>query len=169
LVADALEAAHRQGVVHRDIKPENILLDQGRPLVADFGIARLIGVAGEGAVSTSGLAVGTPGYMSPEQLFGDRELDGRSDIYSLGCVLYEMLVGEPPFTGPSAQVIASRHLYERVRPVRVARPEAPLWLEQAVEKALAKLPAERYRAASELAKALGAGRPRAGEGPPPPP
>jgi serine/threonine-protein kinase len=156
-VADALAAAHREGVVHRDIKPENILLDEGRPLVADFGVARLTGEAGHGMVSTSGLAVGTPGYMSPEQIAGDRELDGRSDVYSLGCVLYEMLVGEPPFTGPSAQAVANRHMYERVPSVRVVRPEVPAWLEQAVMKALAKVPGARYAGAADFGRALRAG------------
>src|SRR5262245_15971521 len=109
-VAEALDYAHREGVVHRDIKPENILLAAGHAVVADFGIARAVSAAGGPKLTTTGTAIGTPTYMSPEQVMGTRELDGRSDIYNLGCVLYEMLAGVPPFTGATGQSLAHQHL-----------------------------------------------------------
>jgi serine/threonine-protein kinase len=112
-VGDALDYAHRQGVIHRDIKPSNILLHDGRPVVADFGIALAISAAGGGRMTETGLSLGTPHYMSPEQASADRDLSARSDVYSLGCVLYEMLAGQPPHTGPSAQSILVRILTER--------------------------------------------------------
>ena len=109
-VADALSYAHAQGVVHRDIKPENILLESGHAVVADFGIARAIDVAGGTRLTETGIALGTPAYMSPEQASGDRDLDGRSDLYSLGCVLYELLAGVPPFSGPTAESLLHQHV-----------------------------------------------------------
>ena len=112
-VADALDYAHRHGVIHRDIKPENVLLHDGQALVADFGIALAVSHAGGSRLTETGLSLGTPHYMSPEQATGDRDVDPRSDLYALGCVLYEMLVGEPPFTGPTAQSIVAKVITER--------------------------------------------------------
>jgi TolB-like protein len=151
--ARALEYAHQHGVIHRDIKPENILLTKdGSTLVADFGIAR--GLVPEEQLTQTGMAVGTPTYMSPEQAAGERSLDGRTDIYSLGCVLYEMLVGEPPFTGPTAQVVLMRRFTESPRPVHESRETVPPALEQVVSKALARAPADRFATAGQLAQAL---------------
>jgi len=153
-VAAALDYAHRQNVVHRDIKPENILLHEGQAVVADFGIARAITVAAADDVTARGLAVGTPAYMSPEQAAAERELDGRSDLYSLACVVYEMLTGEPPFAGLNAQATLSRHLVATPPPVRSRRPVVPESVERAVLRALAKSPAERFGTTSEFATAL---------------
>jgi serine/threonine-protein kinase len=154
-VASALEYAHRRGVVHRDIKPENILLHDGRALVADFGIALAVTSAGSGSRMTeTGMSLGTPHYMSPEQAMGEREITGRSDIYALGAVLYEMLVGEPPFTGPSAQAIVAKVLTEEPRPLLPKRHTIPPHVEQVVLTALEKLPADRYSTAGELLAAL---------------
>ncbi len=154
--ARALDYAHRQGVIHRDIKPENLLVTaEGDTLVADFGIGRALGApAAEERLTETGVIVGTPAYMSPEQSAGDRELDGRSDIYSLGVVLYEMLAGEPPFTGPTSQAIIARRLTETPRPLRLVRETVPDALERAVMKALAKAPADRFQNAAEFAHAL---------------
>ena len=149
----ALDYAHRHGVVHRDVKPENILLSDGQALVADFGIARAVGA--EGALTKTGMTVGTPAYMSPEQASGERTIDGRSDIYALGCVLYELLAGEPPFTGPTAQAIISRALTETPRPLSAVREAVTPSLQAAVQKALARTPADRFSTAAEFAKALG--------------
>jgi eukaryotic-like serine/threonine-protein kinase len=153
-VAEALAYAHTHGVVHRDIKPENILLKGGRAIVADFGIARAVDAAGGERLTETGLALGTPAYMSPEQSTGQREVDGRSDMYSLACVLYEMLAGEPPFTGPTAQVILARHSLDPVPSLRTARRTVPPGMEQAIVRALAKVPADRYSTAAEFADAL---------------
>jgi serine/threonine-protein kinase len=153
-VAAALHYAHGRGVIHRDIKPENILLTSGAAVVADFGIARAVTEAGGGRLTETGISLGTPQYMSPEQATADRELDGRSDVYALGCVLYEMLAGEPPFAGPTAQSVIAKVLTETPRPVRVARPAAPRHVEAAIHTALAKLPADRFRTAAEFAVAL---------------
>jgi eukaryotic-like serine/threonine-protein kinase len=151
--AQALDHAHRHGVVHRDIKPENILLTrEGDVLVADFGIARAVDA--EGGLTETGLAVGTPAYMSPEQAAGERAVDARADIYALGCVVYEMLAGEPPFTGPTAQVITARRMSEPARPLRKTRETVPEPVERAVAKALARVPADRYATAGEFARAL---------------
>jgi len=120
-VAAALDFAHRHDVVHRDIKPENVLLHEGEALVADFGIALAVTAAGGGRLTETGLSIGTPAYMSPEQVTGDRAIDGRSDIYSLACVLYEMLAGEPPYTGPTAQAVLARKLSEAVPRLSVVR------------------------------------------------
>ncbi len=143
-VAGALDYAHRHGVVHRDIKPENILLHDGTALVADFGIALAVSNAGGTRLTQTGLSLGTPQYMSPEQATGDRNIDGRTDVYSLGCVLYEMLTGEPPFTGPSSQAIVARVLTEAVRPIRARRDTVSAALEAAVMKAVQKTPADRF-------------------------
>lgn len=152
-VASALAYAHTRGVVHRDIKPENILLEDGEVLLTDFGLAR----GSEGPTNTNltdpGLAVGTPIYMSPEQASGI-QVDGRSDVYSLGCVLYEMLDGEPPFTGRSAEVVLARHRNEAPRSLDVSRPGLPPALRQAVERSLAKLPADRFPSANAFAEAV---------------
>jgi serine/threonine-protein kinase len=153
-VADALDYAHSRDVVHRDIKPENILFQAGHAVVSDFGIARAIKVAGEGRVTGTGITVGTLGYMSPEQARGIDELDGRSDLYSLGCVLYEMLAGDPPFTGWSAQAILARQVLEPLPRLRTVRDTVPDWLEQAVTRALAKAPADRFATAAEFVAGL---------------
>ena len=153
-VAAALSYAHKHGVIHRDIKPENILLTSGTAVVADFGIARALTEAGAGRLTETGLSLGTPQYMSPEQATGERDLDGRSDVYSLGCVLYEMLAGEPPHTGPTTQSIIAKVLTEAPRRVRSARPAVPGHVEAAIHKAMAKLPADRFRTAAEFAEAL---------------
>lgn len=152
-VAEALAYAHARGIVHRDIKPANILISAGHALVADFGIARATRDEGRTLTGT-GLAIGTPQYMSPEQASGDPEVDGRSDIYALGSVLYEMLTGEPPFTGPTAQAIISRSLSEDPRPITRTRSAVPLEVDRIVLTALAKSPADRYATADEFAAAL---------------
>jgi serine/threonine-protein kinase len=152
-VASALDYAHREGVVHRDIKPENILLHQGEPLVADFGVARALDAAGGEKLTETGLALGTPAYMSPEQAASGR-LDGRSDVYSLSCVAYEMLAGTPPFTGPTARAILARHAVDKVPPLRTVRPTVPPGVEAAIERALAKVPADRFPTAGEFSSAL---------------
>jgi tetratricopeptide (TPR) repeat protein len=156
-VAEALHHAHDLGIVHRDIKPENILIDQGRAMVADFGIARAIsaatGVTIERTTGT-GLILGTPMYMSPEQATGQLEPDTRSDLYSLGCVLYEMLAGEPPFSAATAQALALRHAYDTPVPLHLKRPGVPPRLEQVVNRALQKLPEERFGTAEEFGAAL---------------
>jgi len=152
-VATALDYAHRQQIVHRDIKPENVMLHEGEPLVTDFGIAKAVTVAAENLTQT-GTAVGTPSYMSPEQAAGEGELDGRSDIYSLGAVLYEMLAGTAPFAGPTIQAIMAKLFTDPVPPLRKHRAETPEWLEQGVLKALAKAPGERFATAAQFAQAL---------------
>ncbi|MEX2281669.1 MAG: protein kinase [Gemmatimonadota bacterium] len=153
-VAAALDYAHRQGVIHRDIKPENILLHEGRPLVADFGIALAVSAAGSARMTHTGLSLGTPQYMSPEQAMGERTIDGRTDIYALGAVLYEMLTGEPPFTGASVQAILAKVMTERPIALTTVRDTVPPHIEQAVLTALAKLPADRFAAATAFAAAL---------------
>jgi serine/threonine-protein kinase len=158
--ARALDYAHRHGVIHRDVKPENILLTKdGDTLVADFGIGRALGTpAAEERLTETGVVVGTPAYMSPEQGAGERELDGRSDIYSLAVVLYEMLAGEPPFTGATAQAITARRLSETPRPLRPVRESVPPELEQLLMRALARAPADRPATAAAFAEALDAVR-----------
>ncbi|HEX3236535.1 MAG TPA: protein kinase [Gemmatimonadales bacterium] len=155
-VAGALDYAHRHGVIHRDIKPENILLHDGSALVADFGIALAVSSAGGSSRMTeTGMSLGTPHYMSPEQAMGEREITARSDIYALGCVLYEMLTGEPPFEGATAQAIVARVLTESPRPLRPQRKSVPPQVEAAVLTALEKLPADRFESAKAFAEALG--------------
>jgi len=153
-VAGALDYAHRHHVIHRDIKPENILLHEGQPLVADFGIALAVSAAGGSRLTETGLSLGTPHYMSPEQATGDRALDGRSDIYSLGCVAYEMLAGNPPHIGPTAQSIIAKIMTEAPPRLALARPAVPPHVEAAIHKALEKLHADRYQRAAEFADAL---------------
>ncbi|MGH7516716.1 MAG: protein kinase domain-containing protein [Gemmatimonadales bacterium] len=157
--ADALDYAHRHGVVHRDIKPENILLSEGHALVADFGIGRALGAANAGEKLTeTGMVVGTPAYMSPEQASGERELDGRTDVYSLGAALYEMLAGEPPYTGATAQQIIVKRFTETPRPVRTLRDTVPPVVDQAIARALSRAPADRFATAEEFGRALDGGQ-----------
>ena len=155
-IADALEHAHRQGIVHRDIKPANILLAEDHAYIADFGIAHVINAAASDTSTSTGVAVGTPAYMSPEQAAGERNLDGRSDIYSLGCVCYEMLTGERPFPGTVASVIMTRRLTEKPPSVRVLRPSVPESLAKVIECTLEPTPGDRYQHAADLVKALDA-------------
>jgi serine/threonine-protein kinase len=152
-IADALGYAHAEGIIHRDIRPENILLQAGHALVADFGVARALEMAGGERLATSGAILGVPAYASPEQARGDREIDGRSDVYSLACVLYEMLAGSPPFTGATQTAVLARQLSEAPPPLRTVRPDVSPALEQAIVKALAKQPEQRYDAV-ELSAAL---------------
>ena len=153
-VADALGHAHAQGIVHRDIKPENILLQEGHALVADFGIALAVTAAGGPRMTQTGLSLGTPQYMSPEQAMGERTLDARTDIYALGAVAYEMLTGEPPFTGATVQAIVAKVLSAEPQLPTLIRKTIPAHVEGAVLRALAKLPADRWAKASEFSAAL---------------
>ena len=153
-VADALSYAHAHGVVHRDIKPENILLANGHAIVADFGIAKAVSEAGATRLTATGMSVGTPIYMSPEQAAGESNLDGRSDLYSLACVLYEMLAGQPPFTGPTAANVVHQHLTADARPVSQLRPAVPAPIADMLARALAKNPADRFSPAAQFAAAL---------------
>ncbi len=158
-VASALDYAHRHGVIHRDIKPENILLHDGQALVADFGIALAASSTGGTRMTETGMSLGTPHYMSPEQAMGEREITARSDVYALGVVTYEMLTGDPPFTGSTAQAIVARVVTEDPRPITLQRKTVPPHVEEAVLTALSKLPADRFASAAEFAQAL------AGQGP----
>ena len=153
-VASALDAAHRKGVIHRDIKPENILLHDGQALVADFGIALAVQHAGGQRMTQTGLSLGTPQYMSPEQAMGEREITARSDVYALGAVTYEMLVGEAPFSGPSVQAIMARVITEQPRSIMAERRSVPPHVDAAVLRALEKIPADRFGTAAEFAAAI---------------
>jgi len=154
VVTDALAYAHTQGVVHRDIRPENILFESGHALVGDFGIAGVLETAAGERLSASGVVLSVPAYTSPEQARGAKNLDGRTDIYSLGCVLYEMLGGEPPFTGAHAGAVLARHLADAVPPLRTLCPELPAALERVVLRALAKQPEARFATAADFALEL---------------
>ena len=154
-VADALHYAHEHGVIHRDIKPENILLANGRPMVADFGIALAVSAAAGGRMTETGLSLGTPHYMSPEQATAEKEISARSDVYSLASVLYEMLAGVPPHEGGSAQQTIMRIITDTPRPVTDLRRAVPPHVEAAVMKALEKLPADRFASAADFARAMG--------------
>lgn len=156
-IASALDSAHRHGVVHRDLKPENVLMHEGEPLVADFGIALAVSNAGGERVTQTGLSLGTPQYMSPEQATGDRVIDRRSDVYALGAMTYEMIVGEPPHTGANAQAIIARLLTEQPRRPQAMRPSVPDSVEDTVMRALEKLPADRWQTAAAFADALQSG------------
>ncbi|TMB69318.1 MAG: serine/threonine protein kinase, partial [Chloroflexi bacterium] len=153
-VASALSHAHSHDVVHRDIKPENILISGGEAVVADFGIGRAITAAARDTLTGTGIAIGTPGYMSPEQATGGARLDGRSDIYSLACVLYEMLAGDPPYVASSAHAIAARQSMDPVPRLRTVREKVPAAVEQVIGQALAKVPADRFATAAAFAEAL---------------
>jgi Tol biopolymer transport system component len=153
-VADALSYAHARGVIHRDIKPENILLRAGHAVVADFGIARALDVAGGARLTETGVALGTPAYMSPEQAAGSRDLDGRSDLYALGCVLHEMLAGQPPFTGPTVESVIHQHLAAAPPDVTSVRPAVPSWVAAALQRTLAKTPADRFNPVAQFAEAI---------------
>jgi serine/threonine protein kinase/tetratricopeptide (TPR) repeat protein len=157
-VADALAYAHSCGVVHRDIKPENILIEEGHAVVADFGVARALSAAGSSRLTATGFAVGTPAYMSPEQASGDSDVDGRSDIYALCCVLYEMLGGDPPHTGSTPDAIIARKIAEPAPSLRVVRDTVSEPLERVIRKALARVPADRYATATDFGRALKAAR-----------
>ncbi|MGE5759195.1 MAG: protein kinase domain-containing protein [Gemmatimonadota bacterium] len=154
-VAAALDYAHRHQVVHRDVKPENILLHEGAAMVADFGIGKAL--SGNGSITQTGMALGTPAYMSPEQAGGESDIDGRSDLYSLGCVLYEMLSGEPPFTGPTAQAVIAKRFVAPIPKVRATR-DVPEVVDDAITRALARTPVDRFPTAAEFAEALLPGR-----------
>src|SRR3954468_10424429 len=153
-VAEGLQYAHAHGIVHRDIKPENILLQSGRAIVADFGVARAVTASAKESLTSSGVVIGTAQYMSPEQGLGERDVGLRSDIYSVGCVLYEMLVGEPPYTGPTIQAIVARHAAAEIPSLRLVRPDIPEEVESIVRKALGKVPAARFASAAALGNAL---------------
>src|SRR5665647_1162315 len=153
-VADALQYAHARGVIHRDIKPENILVQNGHALVADFGIALAASKVGGSRMTETGMSLGTPQYMSPEQAMGERELDARTDIYALGCVMFEMLAGEPPFTGPTVQAIVAKVVTAPAPSVRSKRDTVPEYVDNAIRIALQKTPADRFRTAAEFASAL---------------
>jgi serine/threonine protein kinase len=152
-ISDALDYAHGRGLIHRDVKPANILLSGGRTLVADFGIARAT-VDGADRITASGVSLGTPEYMSPEQAGGLRQLDARCDVYALGCVIYEMLAGEPPFTGSTDQAIIAKHCNQPPASIRELRPEVPRGVDAAIMRALSKLRAQRFYSAGKFVKAM---------------
>ena len=153
-VASALDYAHKHGVIHRDIKPENILLEDGHAITADFGIARAVSEAGGERLTQTGVTLGTPTYMSPEQAMAERAMDGRTDIYSLACVLYEMLAGQPPFVGANAQAVIARHTMDEVPQISIVRASVPEGIEDAIMQALSKVPADRFATAAEFSASL---------------
>jgi serine/threonine-protein kinase len=153
-MAEALDYAHKAGVIHRDIKPANILMQQGRPVIADFGIALAVGAAGGARLTETGLSVGTPYYMSPEQATGDQHVGPPSDTYALACVLYEMLVGEPPFPGATAQAVLGKIIAGHTVSATEVRPSIPLHVDAAIRRCLEKLPADRFATAADFARAL---------------
>ena len=153
LMANALDFAHARGVVHRDLKPENILLQAGQPIIADFGIALAVSNAGGERITQTGLSLGTPHYMSPEQAAGDRAVDARTDQYALAALTYEMLTGEPPHTGATAQVIIARLMTETPRSITSARPAVAQGVDAAVQRALSKTPADRFATCADFARA----------------
>ena len=156
-VAGALDYAHRQGVVHRDIKPENILLHDGQPLLADFGIGLALSAAGGDRLTSTGFSIGTPGYMSPEQMAGERALGPRSDIYALGCIAYEVLAGTPPFTGRTLQAVMTSVMTTDPEPLDERRPAVPEPVVTAIHRALERVPADRFPTAAQFAAALTTG------------
>jgi serine/threonine-protein kinase len=156
-IAGALDYAHRQGVIHRDVKPENVLLSDGHALVADFGIARSTRPAAGQSLTATGLSLGTPAYMAPEQAMGERDVDGRADQYALGCLVYELLAGVPPYSAPSAQAVVAKHLSQPVPDLRGARPDVPAAVAMAVGRAMSKQPDERFADAVEFSAALSSG------------
>ena len=168
-VADALDYAHSQDVVHRDIKPENILLSRGHALVVDFGIGKARHVAGADQLTQTGSSIGTPAYMSPEQVGGQQDLDGRSDLYALGCVLYEMLAGEPLFSGPTVQAVIAKHITESATSVLARRSTVPANVDEALRRVLAKAPADRFTTGARFAEALTAPAASTGRHPTPEP
>jgi serine/threonine protein kinase len=153
-VCGALAYAHSRGVIHRDIKPENVLFSAGNAMLADFGLARAIS-EGQRSITVAGMSLGTPPYMSPEQAQGLEQIDHRSDLYALGCVLFEMVAGRPPFTGPSVGRVIQQHVQSPPPSLRSLRPETPAALDAAVQRALAKNPADRFQSAEEAMAALG--------------
>ncbi len=153
-IGDALHYAHGQGLIHRDVKPENVLLSQGHALVADFGIARAVGAEAGDQLTQAGVGLGTPSYMSPEQIEGSREVDGRADQYGLACVLYELLAGQPPFTGPTAGAVMARQILDPVPPITTLRPGVPGAVRGTVERALSKVPGDRFGSVLEFLAAL---------------
>ena len=156
-IASALDYAHRQNIVHRDIKPENVMLYEGEAMVMDFGIAKAVSSAGSETLTQTGMMIGTPAYVSPEQAAGETNLDGRSDQYSLGCVLYEMLSGERPFTGPTAQAVMAKRFTDNVKPLRTLRSAIPESVERAVSKAMSTDLETRFRTSAQFAQALASG------------
>jgi serine/threonine-protein kinase len=153
-IADALSYAHARGILHRDIKPDNILISDGHALVADFGIALAISGRHGERITATGMAVGTPAYMSPEQSSGDQELDVRTDLYALGSVCYEMLAGEPPFTGPTSQAVIAKRLSQPPPSLRTLRASVPAALDAVLRRSLAPIPADRFATTAAFSRAL---------------